>query len=168
MAGNGRISVLVSNELSTLLQAVRAIPKEVASNIRKYTKTEAQDLWQESVRGRVSDRMQTRVLSDTARVAVSDANVMLRSGGIGKTQGTPNSLLAFGNEFGADRNSTKTLTSKRGKSYTRHTRRQFKLPRRGGYIVYPAAHDAIPRVASLWVQTAIRTIHEQFEKGGAR
>jgi len=168
MAGNGRISVLVSDELSTLLQAVRAIPKEVASNIRKYTKADAEPLWQEAVRGHVTDRMQTRVLSDTARVAVSDSNVILRSGGIGKTGKTPNTLLVSGTEFGADRNSVKSLTSKKGTRFTRHTKRQFKLPRRGGYVVYPAARDAIPRVASLWIQTAIRTIHEQLEKGGAR
>ena len=32
-----------------------------------------------------------------------------------------------------------------------------------GYVVYPAAAEAIPRIASLWVQTAVRTLHELVE-----
>lgn len=169
MASSGRISVLVSKELQTLLSAVREIPKDVAAEIRKQTKTSAAPIWSESIRGHTVSRMQVRVLSDTARVAVSDSNVMLKSGAVGKMQdGTPVSLLASGTEFGANRNSTTTVLSKTGKSYTRRTKGQFKLPRRGGYVVYPAARDSIPRLASLWVSTAIRTIHEAFEKGGAR
>lgn len=167
MAGSGRISVLVSKELMVLAQAVRTMEPEMRAQIRKHTKQVVEPVWRESVRANVTDRMQTRVLSDTARVAVSDQNVMLKSAGVGKVGGTPASVLARGVEFGADRNSTRAVRSRSGKSYQRHTKRQFKLPRSRGYVVYPAAREVIPRIASLWVQTAVRTMHEVLEKGGA-
>jgi hypothetical protein len=169
MASNGRISVLLSKDLQTLLSAVRQIPKEVAAEVRKHTKAAADPIWKEEVRGRTVSRQQVSVLSDTARVAVSDSNVLLRSAAVGKTSnGTPKSVLAYGAEFGANPNKVIKSRTKAGKQYTRKQGRQFKLPRRGGYVVYPAARDSIPRLASLWVQTAARTVHEAFEKGCAR
>lgn len=172
MASNGRISVLVSNELQTLLFAIREMPKDVAAQIRKHTTHivgRNGGIWQEAVRSYVVDRMQTRVLSDTARASVSDSNVLLRSGGIGKMQnGTPKSKLAYAVEFGADPRFTRTVTSSTGKTYKRRTKAQFNLPRGRGYVVYPAARQVIPRIASLWAQTAVRTIHENLERGGAR
>lgn len=167
MASSGRISLLISKDLATLVQAVRGMDREVAAQIRKHTRVVVEPVWQEAVRGHVVDRMQTRVLADTARAAVSDSNITLKSGGIGQmADGTPKSRLAFGVEFGADRKSVRTLVSKKGDLYNRRTKAQFKLPRSAGYVVYPAARSVIPRVASLWVQTAVRTIHEVFEKGG--
>lgn len=169
MAGSGRISLLVSKELQTLTQAVKEIPREVAAENRKHTRINAEPIWQESVRGHVTTRLETRVLSDTAKVAVTDQNVMLKSATTGKmADGTPKSVLAFGTEFGADPNKMIQSKTKAGKAYTRRRGRQFKLPRSNGYVVYPAARASIPRLASLWVQTTIRTIHEQFAKGGVK
>ncbi|MGV8851713.1 MAG: hypothetical protein ACOH1M_03985 [Rhodoglobus sp.] len=169
MASNGRISVLLSKDLQTLLSAVRQIPKEVAAEVRKHTKAAADPIWKESVRGHSVSRQQVRVLSDSARVAVSDSNVLLRSGGVGTmSSGIHKSVLAAGTEFGGNPNKIIKSRTKAGKPYTRKQGRQFPLPRRGGYVVYPAARDSIPRLASLWVQTAARTVHEAFEEGGAR
>lgn len=169
MAFSGRISVLVSKELQALLGAVRELPREVNQQIRKQTRPMVEPVWQESVRANVSDAPETRVLADTARAAVSDSNVMLRSGGIGKSKnGTPNYLRALPTEFGADRNATTSVTNRKGTTFQRHTKRQFKFPRSRGYVVYPAAREVIPRIASLWAQTAARAVHEMFEKGGAR
>lgn len=169
MPSSGRISLLVSHDLATLVQAARGLDREVAGQIRKHTRPVAEPVWQEAVRGNVTNRMQTRILGDTARVSVSDQNVILKSAVVGKmADGTPKSKLASGTEFGADRAFTRTVVSKNGKSYKRHTKAQFRLPRRGGYVVFPAASTVIPRIASLWVQTAVRTVHEVFEKGGAR
>lgn len=167
MPSNGRISVLVSTELQTLVSAVQGMDEDVRGRIRKHTTIVVEPVWKERVRGQVKDRLQTRVLSDTAGVAVSDLNVVLKSGGIGTmANGTPKSALVKGVEFGADRKSTKELVSKTGKRFKRRTKAQFHLPRSRGYVVYPAAREIIPRIASLWIQTTIRTAYETFEKGG--
>lgn len=168
-AGSGRISVLVSKELQTLLSATRSLPSEVNKQIRKHTRIVIEPVWKETVRSNVVDRLQTRALSDTSRVAVSDSQVTLKAGGIGQlSSGTPIPQIARAAEFGADPNFTRTVTNAQGTTFKRRTRRQFNLPRARGYVVYPAAREVIPRAVSLWVQTALRTIHETFESGGAR
>ena len=59
------------------------------------------------------------------------------------------------------------VRSKTGTPYKRRRGRQFNLPRSRGYVVWTAAGEIIPRMASLWAQIAARTTHETFEKGGA-
>jgi len=168
-AGSGRISVLVSKELQTLLSATRELPASVNKLIRKHTRIVIEPVWREAVRGNVMDRLQTRTLADTARVAVADSQVTLKAGGIGQlSSGTPIPLVAKAVEFGGDANFTRSVTNAQGTTYKRRTKRQFNLPRARGYVVYPAARQVIPRAASLWVQTAVRTIHELLEAAGVR
>ena len=57
MAGSGRISVLVSNEMRTLLLAIRELPADLNREIRKHTKIVVEPVWQEAVRGNVVDRL---------------------------------------------------------------------------------------------------------------
>lgn len=169
MAGSGRISVLVSRDLMVLTQAVRQMEPEMRKQIRAHTKPVVEPVWREAVRANVSDRLETRVLSDTARVSVSDQNVILKSATVGKVGGVPASVLAPGTEFGANPDKQIRSKTRAGRTYTRRRGRQFKLPRSRGYVVYPAAREVIPRIASLWLQTAIRTMHEVLEqKGGVR
>ncbi len=130
--------------------------------IRRFTKPMVEPVWAEAVRGRTQTALEVRALSDTARVAVSDQNVMLKSATIGRVGGVPASVLAPGAEFGA--NPDKQIkVNRKGTTYTRRRGRQFKLPRSKGYVVFPAASEVIPRIASLWMQTAIRTFAEQVE-----
>jgi hypothetical protein len=169
MAGNGRISVLVEPKLQILLSAVREMPRDVAARIRKETKEVVKVMWQEEVRGNVSTRLESRVLLSSATVAVSDINVTLKAGGVGKlSSGTPRSAIATAVEFGADPRFARTVTSSTGRAYKRRTKAQFRLPRSRGYVFWPAARAVIPRAASLWIQTAYRTAAESLEKGGAR
>jgi hypothetical protein len=170
VAVSGRISVLVSTELNTLLQAIRGFDAEQRAQIRAATKKAADPIWREEVRGNVTTRLQTRVLSDTARVAVSDSNVLLRSASAGKVgrSGTPASILAPQVEYGNDPNKKISTRSGQGKTYTRRMGRVSMLPRARGYVIGPAARESIPRFAALWIQTTIRTMHETLEKGGAK
>jgi hypothetical protein len=49
---------------------------------------------------------------------------------------------------------------------TRNTTAQFKPRNRSGYVFYPAAKEMIPRLASLWVQTVVKTFADIFEGKG--
>lgn len=173
MAGSGRISVFVSEDLRVLLAAAKQVPREVRKAIRVYTKKAAQPIWQEEIRGRVQTRLDDRVLGKTARVAVSDQNVQLQSARIGKalSGGLKPSELAGGAEFGANRDETTTYQgkSRKGRSYsvTRHTKRQLPSRNTNGRVVHPAARNSIPRFASLWIQTAARTIYDLLDGKGA-
>ena len=166
-----RLSVFSTSDLQSVILAMRGLDKELAKVIRRETKSVLQPIWQEVVRGNVHDRQQSVVLSQTARTAISNQNVTLTSATIGKplSGGARPSELAHSVEFGADRNYRRSYQSRSSKGtpykvHNRRTRSQF-LPRNlKGYTVYPAAADAIPRIAALWVQTTVRTFIESFER----
>lgn len=142
---------------------MRGLDKAVRSQIGRETKKAAQPIWAETTRAQVSTRLQTR-LADSARAGVTTRNVFLRAGGTGKIGGTPLSTLAKAIEFGAHPDTKIATTSRKGKRYARRMGSTFRLPRSRGYVAHPAASEAIPRIASLWVQTTIRTTLEELEK----
>lgn len=160
---SGSISFLVDSPLSTLIQAMRGLDTEVRTQIGRHTKTHAQPIWAEEMRGQVQTRLQAK-LAASARTGVTTRNVFLRAGAVGKVGNTPLSSVATAIEFGAHPATMIQTRSRRGNPYKRRMGSTFRLPRRRGYVAYPASAEAIPRVASLWVQTAIRTIHETVEE----
>lgn len=167
-----RIDAKSSRELQALILSIRRSDKEVQAQIRKHTKPMVQAEWKKGLAEHAMTRFEHRVLVDTARVAVSNQNVRLKSGGLAKklSGGGRARELAAAAEFGANQD-TKTKygqISKRGKRYTveRHSTRQLRPRKKTGYVVYPTAAEIIPRLAALWTQTAVRTLYEAFEKKG--
>lgn len=154
----GRISLLVDSPLRDLAFAYRAIPAELRKQTNQATKKDAQPIWKAEVTQRGVTRIQQRVLVDTAKVGVTNRNVFLRSGG-----GKLNALLTAA-EFGRPAAAPIKSHSKKGKAYTRTTGTLFGERDRRGKVVHPAAWASISRLASLWIQTTIRTLHEAGEK----
>lgn len=159
----GSISLLIDSPLSRALTVMRGMDREVRTQIGRHTKAAAQPIWAETTRAQVTTRLQTR-LAGSARTSVTTRNVTLTAGGVGKIGSTPLSQLALAIEFGADPNKTIEQRSSKGKIYKRKRGNVYRLPRARGYVAYPAASESIPRIASLWVQTTIRTMHEELEK----
>jgi hypothetical protein len=165
MAGSGRISLLIDSPLRTVTLAMRGLDGEVRKQINSHTKRNAEPMWKEATRANADNRLQTRVLADTARVGVTDLNVTLRAGGAGRlSSGTSTGILSAAVAFGANPGKLIATRSRAGRQYKRKQGAAFNRPRRGGYVVYPAAREVIPRIASLRVQTVIRTVHEAIEK----
>jgi hypothetical protein len=166
-----RISVFASKDIQRVVIAMRGLSTENASQINKANKAVVLPVWQEIVRSNAATRLESRVLVNTATVAVSRKNVTLKSATKGKalTGGFAPPYLYHLAEFGADPSMVQSYyaTSSKGKKYLvkdRHTYRQFRRRKPNGYVVYPAAAEIIPRIASLWVQTTMRTFHELLEK----
>lgn len=165
MAGSGRISLLIDSPLRTANLAFRALDSDVRKQITRHIKPVADVAWKEETRGRALSRMQARVLAGTARVGASGLSVSLMAGGAGKlSSGTGTGVLSRAVEHGADPNRQVTVRNRKGTTFQRRLGARFTRPRRGGYVVYPAARAAIPRIASLVVQTTIRTVHELRER----
>nr|WP_274637074.1 hypothetical protein [Microbacterium bovistercoris] len=166
--GIGQISLLVDSPLRTVNLAFRELDAEVRKQITAATKTAAGPIWTQTTREHALSRLQQRVLAGTSRVGVSGLNMRLMAGG-GKTlsSGTATADLTNATEFGASPTRLQTVRSRKGKQYKRRMSTRFNRPRRGGYVVYPAAKDSIHRLASLIVQTTIRTTHEQIEKASS-
>ena len=164
MAGPLRISLLIDSPLRSMLLAMRTVPAELRKQHAQQTKRAAQPIWTEETRDGAQTRLQQRVLVNTAKVGVTQRNVFLRSGGTGTLRsGTPVSVLASAAEFGMGPGKEITTHSRKGTTYTRRAGTAFPAPRRGGYVVYPAAARSIVRFASLWIQTAVRTLLDAFD-----
>ena len=165
-----RISIFNSKELQGVVIAMKSFERESAKQIRRVTKDVVAPEWTKAVREHASTRLQQRVLADTARVAVSDQNITLKSAAIGKSLsgGLKPSEGVGGVEFGANRAeyTTYRATSTKGKTFNVRRRTKAQLPDRQktGHAVYPAAASIIPRIASLWTQTVVRTFYELIEK----
>jgi hypothetical protein len=166
MAGIGRISLLVSKDLQRVATVAMNLDREVASRLRRHTRMEAEPILRDEMTGRISSRLQARALLDTARVSVSDTNVMLKTATVGKmSSGVKASVVAPMAEFGVTPTKQIRQRSRKGKQYTRRIGAVAGPPRRKGYVFFPAVREVIPRIASLWMQTAYRTLAETFEKG---
>ena len=165
--GVGRISVFESPEIQGVLLAMRGIDKELAAQIRKATKTVTVGEWRGFLAAEASTALERRTLVDSARVAVGNQNVSLRTGQLAKKTSGGGKLyqLTGGVEFGAHPGRPVRSKSGKGKAYWRKQGTGFKAPNPGGYVAYPAVAKAIPRIASLWVSTVVRTLHEAFEGG---
>lgn len=163
----GRISLLVDSPLRDMLLAARELPADVRKEIAVQTKKAAEPIWFEETRDRAGTRLQQKALVSSARVGVTQRNVFLRSGSVGKlSDGTPVSLLAKGAEYGGNPARQIVQRSRKGKKYTRRMGGVFSAPRRGGYVFNPAARDSMARFQSLWVQTATRTALDKLELKG--
>jgi hypothetical protein len=146
----GRIDITKSPEWVGAIAAMRVIDRSFAAAIRKYTKAMAEPEMRLAVRKRVRSRMQERVISSTTTVAVSSSNVKMRAGGKGRplSGGLTMSQAAPPVEFGSNRY------------------KQFGSRSRGGKVFYPAAKEMTPRLASLWVQTVMKTVAKALEGKG--
>ncbi|NQX34053.1 hypothetical protein [Herbiconiux sp. VKM Ac-2851] len=164
-----RIDARSSRELQALILGLNRASKEMQGNIRKYTRSELEPEWQKGLAQRAETRLEHRVLVDTARVSVSNQNVRLKSASLSKSLsgGLKPSESWYAAEFGADagKTTTYTATSRKGNRYqvTRHTSAQLRPRRRNGYVIGPTVDDLLPRLASLWFQTAIKTLRDGAE-----
>ncbi|WP_022899131.1 hypothetical protein [Humibacter albus] len=163
------ISTKTTEALDATVKGLQIIDKTMQQRIRQATRELATPEWKEAVNAHLQGNpLQTRVLGDTAKLNVSNQNVMLTSGASSRRMkgGATPAELARNEEFGANRNRL-TAYRRRTKHGTqkvlRHTTHELMPLRRNGWTVYPAAADIIPRIASLWVQTFMRTVYEAFE-----
>ena len=160
-----RISLLIDSPLATLQQAMRGLDSAVKRQIGAQTKRVALPVWQEETRFRGDTRQRTR-LAQSAAVGVTATNVTLKAG-IGPLSRTASlTELAKAIEFGNNPYVKEQAVSKRGKVFTRRRGNRFGPPAKKGNVAYPAAEAATPRIIALWIQTAVRTIHEAIEKVG--
>ena len=165
MAG---IDVFDSRELQATLVALKVLPSEITKASRKYTKALVDGEWQKGLSERAVTPLQRTTLVTTAVSSVTDRNVALKSATKGRVgRGTPSSVVAKGAEFGADINAYSRYQRRSPKgtvhTVTRRTTRGFGHFRPKGRVVYPTANDILPRVASIYVQTLLRTAAEAFE-----
>lgn len=166
-----RISVFNSKEAQATIALLKTADREIAKELRRATKDMVGPAWSKAVAEHTSTRLEARVLANTARVAISDQNITLKSATVGRrlAGGLDIKTQYYAVEFGGNRDQRVSYEarSRKGRSFTvtsRHTARQLRPRKSNGYVVYPAATEVIPRIASLHVQTVMRTFAEIAER----
>ena len=156
-------------ELQAVTLAMKAMDKELRSDINAATRDKVNPLWRGLLAMNATTTMDDLVLVKGGRVAAGNPPRLiaassrrpLRAGLVPDRQGK-------GFEFGTtDRDFQRTYDrrSKKGGSHkvTRHTRRQLPEYTPKGRVVWPAVADAMPRVISLWTQLIMRKVYDKFE-----
>lgn len=156
-------------ELQAVVLAMKAMDRSLARDLRRDTVRVMNPVWKSLVAERVSTRMDTLVVAKGARIKGGNPPTMIAassrralSGGLVPVAGWS------GFEFGSNR-SRKTTYSRRNRrsggthQVTRNTTRQLPARAPKGRVAHPAAKEIGPRLASLWVQTVVRRVHEAAE-----
>ena len=153
--------------MATIL-ALRSIDKTLQTQVRKHTKAIVEPEWKQALAQRADTRLEHRVIVDTAVVSVSNQNVRVTSANKGRPlSGGLNPKVDWAAvEFGSGKKTTTfSRKSKNGGTHkvTRKGGASLKGRSRTGYVFWPAAENMIPRIASLWVQTTVKTIANALE-----
>lgn len=158
-----RIDIRGSRELQDVAIAIQNSDREVRSAIRAFTKSRITRPWLEAIANEADTTLEQRVIAGTSTVATSDMNVRVQSAAKGRRlSGGLNPKTDYAAvEFGATQQ--KRTYMRKGHRVTRNTTAQFKGRKRSGHVFYPAAERMIPRLASLWVQTVVKTLADIFE-----
>lgn len=159
-----RIDVRGSQELRDVFIALRGMDADVRRYLRAFTKSKMVTPWLQAINAEASTPLERSVIAGTSTIATSDQNIRVSAATKGRKMsgGLEPKVDYPAIEFGANRNKRTTYTRK-GKRVTRHTARQLRGRRRGGYVFYPAAEEMTPRLASLWVQTIVKGVSNIFE-----
>ena len=158
-----RIDVRGSQELQDVALAIQNSDREVRSAIRAFTKSRLTTPWLSAIANEADTTVERRVIGSTASLSVSDQNVRIQSATKGRRlSGGLVPKVDYGAvEFGASHR--KRTYTRQGHRVTRNTTAQFKRHNRDGYVFYEAAREMIPRLASLMVQTVVKTYADIFE-----
>lgn len=164
------LSARGSRELRAAGLAMKLVERDARNSINRSMRSTMNPVWRRAVADRARTRLDQRVLNTGVRVAPGSPPVLYAAG---STRALPGGLVPantfYAVEFGADQDTVTTYQRRSAKGtthqVTRHTSRQLPARRRQGRVVYPAAAELGPRLASLYVQTIVRGIHEAAEKG---
>lgn len=155
--------------LDAVIFGLKLVNRDVRNGINRATRAELKPIWQQEMARRLGNhgdpfttRMIGKGLVKAGNPPVLTAATSRRplKGGGGLVPDTEGYLAEFGG-----RSTEFTEYRRRSANGGRHTvrrRTMLGLPavERRGRVVYPAAAETAPRMASLWVQLFVRTVYE--------
>lgn len=159
-------------ELRAATLALKAVDKELRRDMNAAVRDQLNPIWRESLAGKASTSLETKLLVKGARVAAGNPPRMIASSSK-RTVSKRSTLVADKHgrafEFGTkEPEKYRTYTRKnRGGSgshqVTRRTRRQLPAYKPQGRVIFPAVADTMPRMVSLWASLILKKVYDAFE-----
>lgn len=147
-------------------KADKFVRREVSQRMRE-TMTPA---WKQEVSGHLTGRtMERAMILPGTRIAAGNPPQLIAASSK-RTIGSGGGLTAdkhwAGFEYGAG-DGVRSVTSKNGKTYKRHVMRHLPARNSKGYVLGPASANILPRVASFWTQSVLKSFMDAADgKGG--
>ncbi|MFT4296529.1 MAG: hypothetical protein QM582_14065 [Micropruina sp.] len=144
--------------------AMRQADSEIRRGVSARMRGELNPVWKAEVAKRAGGGLAAKVLNPGTRITGGNPPQLIAASSKRKIgNGLVPDRHWAGYEHGAN-DSTRVLTSTKGKRYKRHVMRH--LPGRGpGRALEPAAREVLPRVASFYAQSVIKLFMDAVETG---
>lgn len=165
------VNVTGVREARLAATALRAVDPELRRQINASTRGLVNPVWRAEVADRSRRRADVAVLGRGARVATGARAALVGASSRRALRGGLVPAVSWaGHEFGASQRGARTTYRRRSPNggthtVTRRTKAQLPPRNRGGRVLYPAVKAVLPRVASLWSQTAVRLTFEALRGG---
>lgn len=169
------ISARDSRALRAVGYAMKLVERDVRNAINRQMRGAMTPVWRSAVDARLETRLDAAVLGTGVRVAPGNPPSLLAAGSRRPIRRGTRGLVPAEQwqavEFGVTAAGPATYPRRNRKAGGTHTvTRNVRagLPARAprGRVIWQAAADVAPRLASLFVQTVVRGIHEAAEAGG--
>lgn len=157
-----QVAPATQRRLNELRAAWRALPKDLKNEIRKAQRAELNPIWRaamsESLAAHQSTPLHAVVFRTGTRVQAGLPLSLIAGGGARRVSGGASlDDLDTMVEFGTKRRERLTRYNRRargkgsGTPVVRHAARQLPPYKANGWVVYPAAAVAIPRIIGSWI-----------------
>ncbi len=162
------LSIEGNEELRAVAFGMKYIERDVKNAVNRATRAALKPIWRQELDASMAgtNTFTSRILKGD-RVSPGNPPTLYAATskrGIGSDKRLNPADHYYLGEFGARDSIYRTYTRKsdNGGSHSVKRRTNTGLPQaiRKGRVVYPAASQAVPRLASLWVQTFVRTVYE--------
>lgn len=158
-----KVDVTASRELHAVIVALKLIGPNFSKLFRTEAVKELAPAWKAELEKSRPNRLQRHVLVATSRVTVSDRQIRLKAGTVGKLpSGTPNAEVARAVEFGQSPafRSRYRRRSEKGREHTVVRRTAIPVgPRKPtGKVVYPALERFVERAAEVAVDVFTKAL----------
>jgi hypothetical protein len=159
------------SRLDAVVYGLKLVPRDVRNRVNRDTRSTLKPIWQQEIQKHLAgtDTFTGRMIG---KGLVSGGNPPVMRAATSRRPMRPGGLVpdveGYLAEFGGRDTlySTYRRRSPNGGRHEVHRRTRLGLPRteRRGRVVYPAAAETAPRMASLWVQTFVRAVYEAVEE----
>lgn len=166
------LSVHGSRELRAAVLAVKVASRDLRKELNRVARETMSPVWQRAVAENITWAMETRVLMPSTLIKAGNPPVLQ---GAGSRRKVGRSIIPTsdwpGFEYGGDpsaysRYERRNRTSGGYHVVERRTMRHLRRRSRSGYVFGPAVREVVPRLASLWVQTVVRTYMNALDQKG--